>query len=95
MLLNLDSSPILICLHGLIRCPDFAGFINPFLILRHLFACLQDTNSYMGRILAKEPTLQASFKRAAGAMKKDDTPRFVLVRFLPFYFFFCRVPLFL
>jgi hypothetical protein len=52
-------------------------------------ACLQDTNSYMGRILAKEPTLQASFKRAAGAMKKDDTPRFVLVGLLPFCFFFC------
>jgi len=44
------------------------------------FACnSQDPSAYSTKLLSKEPTLVANFSRAQGAIKRDDTPRFVLV----------------
>lgn len=40
---------------------------------------MQDPSTYASKLLAKPPTLEANFSRAQGAMKKDDTPRFVTV----------------
>jgi hypothetical protein len=39
----------------------------------------QDPTTYASKLLAKQPTLVANFARAHGAVKKDDTPRFVTV----------------
>ncbi|KAL6754856.1 putative N2,N2-dimethylguanosine tRNA methyltransferase [Haematococcus lacustris] len=38
---------------------------------------IKDPNSYAATILAKQPTLVASFARAQGAVRRDEAPRFV------------------